>query len=811
MPAHGSPLRRRDPELTALHKAVKAAVVATVALAIGLALGGQTTGLYAAFGGVALLMFVDFPGGRRARLDSYLVLVLVGAVLIVLGTLASTVPWLAVTGMAVVGFALLFAGVLSSYAAAATRGALLAFVLPVTVPAGLPEIPAQLAGWAIASVVAVPAAVFFWPPPDHDALRARAADACRALGTRIAPVVDRPADSSTADATAAVTALNQQFRGSAVRPVALSTGSRAVALLIDRLQWLSAVTLQLPDPTAGPEWVLRVRSACAHVLTAVADALDARPASRQGAGSRRALTDALRELDAERRGAAAHLPLGDGARQIVAASATAEPEPRSEVPTATQAAPAREQRPATGDPPGESWSLIHELGYTTALVGEIAVPAAAADSGPLPDRLADRQAQDLSLSWLALVRRRAGQHISPQSIWLRNSVRGAIGLALAVLLVQVMDPVHGFWIVLGTLSVLRSAAMNTGTAALKATIGALGGFILGAALLLLLGTTTWHLWLLLPVTVFLASYAVDVVSFVAGQAAFTVLIVILFNLITPVGWTLGLLRIEFVALGGAVSVVCGLLLWPHGAAAQIRAAIADGYRAAAAAFTAAVAHSAGRRPTALELAADSARQATGPDPAADSARRAAALLDDAFREYLSERAGRDLPVRALIRSVNGVARVRLAAQAVLVGPPGVIGDAPVRAPSGTESSRGVGDRAALDAVQADLVGRSHATEQWFDAYAAAVQKRGTLDSRGVTTAERAVLDELEPLTSVMATPRGAARARTLWWTALFLDGLTRLQDRLAPTTTELAGREQTATTAVPGGTGAAEIGEAAPA
>src|SRR5437879_12931824 len=71
------------------------------------------------------------------------------------------------------------------------------------------------------------------------------------------------------------------------------------------------------------------------------------------------------------------------------------------------------------------------------------------------------------------------------------------------------------------------------------------------------------LWVAAPVAVFLAAYAPSAVSFVAGQAAFTVLLLILFNLLTPVGWQVGLVRIEDVAVGSEIGVVAGMLLWPR--------------------------------------------------------------------------------------------------------------------------------------------------------------------------------------------------------------------------------------------------------
>ena len=66
---------------------------------------------------------------------------------------------------------------------------------------------------------------------------------------------------------------------------------------------------------------------------------------------------------------------------------------------------------------------------------------------------------------------RASAHIEPHSVWLHNSVRGAIGLGLAVLVSDLTGVQHSFWVVLGTLSVLRSNAFNTGQNVLRALLG----------------------------------------------------------------------------------------------------------------------------------------------------------------------------------------------------------------------------------------------------------------------------------------------------------------------------------------------------
>ena len=151
-----------------------------------------------------------------------------------------------------------------------------------------------------------------------------------------------------------------------------------------------------------------------------------------------------------------------------------------------------------------------------------------------------------------------GTHASLRSVWFRNSARGAIALAAAVAVAKLTDIQHAFWVVLGTLSVLRTSASATGATALRGLLGQLLGFAVGAALLVGIGTSPTALWVAFPLAVLAAAYMPGTAPFAAGQAAFTVTIVVLYNILAPAGWRVGLLRLEDVAIGCAVSLVVGL-------------------------------------------------------------------------------------------------------------------------------------------------------------------------------------------------------------------------------------------------------------
>jgi uncharacterized membrane protein YccC len=152
-----------------------------------------------------------------------------------------------------------------------------------------------------------------------------------------------------------------------------------------------------------------------------------------------------------------------------------------------------------------------------------------------------------------------------RSVRFDNAVRSALGLAAAVVVAKLLSVEHAFWVVLGTLSVLRSGVLGTGVSALEALAGTAIGFAVATGVLNIVGTDHAALWVILPIAIFLSGYTPGAVHFVVGQASFTVFVVVLFNLLVPQGWETGLVRLENIALGVGVSVLAGVLLWPRGA------------------------------------------------------------------------------------------------------------------------------------------------------------------------------------------------------------------------------------------------------
>jgi uncharacterized membrane protein YccC len=410
----------------------------------------------------------------------------------------------------------------------------------------------------------------------------------------------------------------------------LSTGARTVVRLVDELNWLNAI-LQKSHPITQHNDVARascaVKSAAALVLEQGAALLDSPEQSPQALRSALALLRVgLDTLEAK---ATVELPVGQTDDSVDEFITSLDPSFRAQ-----------------------------ELSFAVSVVARNIDLTAAAERRSWIERLLGRQPAGLAGA-LSAAQERAGAHVERHSVWLHNSVRGAIGLGLAVLIANLTGVQHSFWVVLGTLSVLRSNALNTGQNAVRGLLGTVVGFVIGALLLAVIGTDSTVLWVLLPFSILLAGVAPSVISFAAGQAAFTLTLVILFNIIQPVGWRVGLLRVEDIALGCAVSLVVGILFWPRGASAALNKALAEAYI-----------DSAGYLADAVEfgmLRCDATVSATALAPI-DAAVRAAAAsrrLDDTFRNYLAESGAKPVPLAEMTSLVTGVAALRLAADAVL--------------------------------------------------------------------------------------------------------------------------------------------------
>jgi hypothetical protein len=582
--------------------------------------GNLQMALFAAFGGFASLIFAAFGGTRRDKLVAHFMLAVIGSVALIIGTAVSGITWLAVVVTIPVACGIFFAGVAGPNAASGVTAALLPYVLPVATPGGVGTIPDRLAGWWLASAVATAAVLLLPAPSPGDRLRAAAARSARTLAAHLEASVGGTA--TEADLAACHEAKQQlltAFASTPYRPVGLATADQAMSSVVQLLEWCTAL---VADATEGHPDLDQAAPTDRDLLVLAAQVLGQAGDLLAGARSDSPEVDAL---DRQREASAAY-----------------------------------HRSRATGDYDSDeiiARHAFHAQVITLAVrnvVADVQIATRLADPETIATRrrgwygcqpegtMAERRVAAVSGAIGVLVR-----HASFRSVWFLNSLRGSLALAVAVLVADVSGVQHGFWVVLGTLSVLRTNAASTESTALRALGGTVLGFVLGALLLLGIGTSTPALWTALPIALAIAAYAPGTLPFAFGQAAFTVVVVVLFNLLQPAGWEVGLLRIEDVAIGCLVSLVVGVLFWPRGASGVVGDDLADAFRSGAAYLTQAVDWALGNRHEA-------------PD-AGTAAVTAGIRLDEALRGFLAEQGAKRVSKEELWMLVMATMRLRLTA------------------------------------------------------------------------------------------------------------------------------------------------------
>ncbi len=612
-------------------RAVRATVVMPGMFAFAMeVLGNRQVATFCAFGGFATLVLASFGGSRRDKLVAHILLALAGSVLLTIGTAVNGSTAVAAIVTLPVVFLVFFAGVAGPNAASGATAALLAYVLPAASPGTISMVPDRLAGWWLVSVAGTAAVLLFSPPAPGDRLRASAAKFAGVLADKLdAALAGADPHASIAAGIAAKHELLDAFTGTPYRPTGLATRDQALANIVQLLEWCGQLII---DGLHEHQHLSRAAPADRELLAAAATALRDDGSLLLGGDTE----PDLEELERLRAASSAHL-----------GKLTADdPAFRSQVELSFHAhAIALAVRSLSAD--------------TLVACGRADLETIAMQRRSWYGGGAAIEPRGRRLSGFAGAANVVLRHTSVRSVWFVNSARAALAIAAAVAVADLTGVQHAFWVVLGTLSVLRTNAAGTGATALRAVGGTGLGFVIGAPLLLAIGTSTTALWIALPIAVSVAAYAPGAAPFAVGQAAFTIVIAVLFNLIVPVGWRVGVIRVEDVAIGCGVSIAVGILFWPHGVSTVVGDDLADVFGRGSSYLLQGVDWAVGLRPS----------KPDGGGPTTTAALR----LDDAIRGYLSEQGSKRVRKVDLWRLIGGSLRLRLTAHALAGLPEGVAG------------------------------------------------------------------------------------------------------------------------------------------
>ncbi|MFI6242009.1 FUSC family protein [Micromonospora sp. NPDC050795] len=587
-------LRRRDPGDAVLRRAVRLTLVASVVFyGCRYGAGSSTLATYGLFGTIAAGSFAQLPGPAPQRARILVLSLPVVWALIAVGSLLAWSTWAAAGGMLVVGFVVAFAGVGNPRLVGLASAFQLFYILASFPPYQPDTLPERLGGVTLAVVLLAVAEVFLWPDPVPVSYRQRLAEAADGVAAFIdatakrltgphPAVGDQDARRERAHDVVAAIALNRS--PPAWAPTAAGAQDRALRICGAALREVLADADRLVAD-APPEPIPDL--AAARLLRSCADTT--RAAGRSLSPGAPGVAPADLDLAVGR--AEAAYPVGSG--QVRDAP---------DVP--------RLCRDAT------ALALADQV--RVFVVGSrVATGARLGGDDDSSELFAYARRSPWTLYWWQF-----RSHLAPRSAHLHSSLRLAVALAIARVAAGVLELTHGFWVLLATLTVLRTSAADTRTALRPAVLGTIVGAAVSGGVMLVVDEPIVYA-VVLPVTLLLAFGVGRLLGPVWQQALFTVLLTVVFAQLSPEGWRLAEARLVDVLLGAVIGVLAGVAIWPSGAGHDLRRN-ATRYLAASADAV---------EQTVQAILGD----APPPAGALDRVRRRMVLIDSSYCQYHSER------------------------------------------------------------------------------------------------------------------------------------------------------------------------------
>ncbi|MFJ8437270.1 FUSC family protein [Kitasatospora sp. NPDC094019] len=570
-----------NPAPAVVHRAVRVTAAACAGFyAFRYGLDRPVAATYALFAAVALGVLARVEGAARTRARTILLTLPFAWGLVCLGTVLAAHSWAAALGMVAVGFAVSYGSVGGPRMVGLANGLQLLYILPCFPPYSPDTLPQRLLGVTAGLLLLTVAELLLWPepaPPDYRGRLARAALALADLADLAADAcAGRPAapDAVTGAAERARAHLDE-LRFSKVpvmeRPAGAGAVDRALTHCASSLRYtgpqlLRMLRLARPHPGAA-----RLTAVTARALRAAAAGLP-RAGPGQGAGpvpDTGVLDRELAAFDAAR----AVPPEPDAALEPTAAPEHAVPPERTGPtappgPTAPHAAPPGNDgrvRPALGTAALDSAEGARFVVRAVRVGRGAALPSdeTPADQRPGPFWYAYDPAP---LLWW----RRFRANLTPRSVAFRNALRTAGALGAARLLAGGLDLSHGFWVLLATLTLMRTSAADTRTTLRPALVGTTVGAAVTAAVLLTVGEHPLVYALALPPVMLIAFTAGPALGPAWGQGLFTLVVALVFTQLAPASWRLAEDRVVNVATGAAIGILAGLCAWPRGGAQDLR-------------------------------------------------------------------------------------------------------------------------------------------------------------------------------------------------------------------------------------------------
>lgn len=520
-----------DPQLRYLHRAIRAVAVGAplfwlfqAVLDMPNAAGG------AVFAVISLGSFADFWGSSRRLAFRYLVTGAAGLVMLGLGALASRNTAAALGVTAAVSFAAMYLGVLGTPFYLARFPVIISYLLAVTSPGGTDAVAQRMLGWTAGGLLIAAASLLLWPSRNRFPVRDLAAATCRKTAATVTAHWGKGQRGPEGEVRSLLHELRAQSDQAHLNTAALAADERVLGATVHDIERLAAHVVVAPGCTVR-EAENRLATDIGSALEVYAEVLESppgRPGSQDpGDESRRAVEALIESSAAYMRSLDEELAEASGTEAIV---------------------PVVDRQFAASNIRGTA-RLAIMLGETIGACEACATPP---ESESEPATEAGRNPIEALLGQFGL-----------GSLWFREALRSAVALTIAVWLARAgLGDSHGFWVALGTFSVLRVNLSTTSRSVWSTLLGTAVGFGLSSGILLVAEHTHWILWVVMPASLFLASWTGRFRA-EATAASFTTMLVVMYSIMSSAGFLTGEQRLRDVALGAGVTFVITLVIWPR--------------------------------------------------------------------------------------------------------------------------------------------------------------------------------------------------------------------------------------------------------
>ena len=534
----------KDRDLVAVKRAGRVSVATCIGFYFSLYLVGETQmAFYASFGCIALGALSEVTGEPRQRTKTYLAALVAGIVLVIIGTLLAFNTWAAAAGMLVVVFVVAYAGAGGPRVLGAATGLELLYILPSFPPYAPESLGWRLIGLVLAVALLVITDRLLWPPPIPTPFPHRLAEAIYDIRDRLVGLV-QPDGNRPRDAKSDAWAISLRLSGipTQQRPTGPGRRDRAAMDAATLLRGLEARVVALTQ-LSDAEHPATIRRPSATLLGVTVRSLG------QSAKTLAGLSDQGGGSEPDPGSVDAALSRYLQEREALAGSSQLD----HDLPIRLRLAVIVEEIAI--------WT--RDLAVATGIIagGHIRQPQAKSIAEPF--WYATRSTASL---WYIRLR----GHLTPRSVFFQNAIRLALGLAAARLVAGLLDLSHGFWVLLATLTLMRTSVTATRAAVVPAFVGTVIGGLLMALVLGLAGENSTFYLIAFPVSLIIGLAGGRIAGPIVGQASFTLMVALLFAQIAPVTWRLAEVRITDVVLGGLLGAVIGLLVWPRGATGEMR-------------------------------------------------------------------------------------------------------------------------------------------------------------------------------------------------------------------------------------------------